>query len=134
MKSQSGMTLIEIMIVIVIIGMLTSIGGVAVFNQLKKAKVSTARNQICEYMKALDHYKLQVGKYPNSSEGLNALVKPKKGDAILKGKIKKDPWGEDFAYQYDGKSPTISSSGPDNEEGSDDDIEGCEEEDEEGDE
>ena len=132
LRNQAGMTLIEIMIVIVIIGLLTSIGGVAVFNQLKKAKVSSTRSQICEYMKALELYQLQVGKYPSSSEGLEALIKPSKGDPILKDKkVKKDAWGTEFTYQLDGNNPIISSPGADTEDGTEDDVLGCDEEEEE---
>ncbi len=116
--NQKGMTLLEIMVVITIIGIVMSIVGVAVMKQLEKSKKDAACLQIKNFEEALDHYKLEKGNYPSTEEGLAALVQSGK----LKGKaVPKDPWGKDYIYIYPGQNnqdgPDIVSYGADGREG-----------------
>jgi len=116
--NEMGMTLLEIMVVITIIGIVMSIVGVAVMKQLEKSKKDAACLQIRNFEEALDHYKLEKGNYPSTEEGLSALVQAGK----LKGKaVPKDPWGKDYIYIYPGTNnqdgPDIMSYGADGREG-----------------
>ena len=72
-----GMTLLEIMVVVLIISLIASVVGVGVMGRLEEAKRETAMNQIREFEKSLEFYKLNYNKYPTTSEGLNALTTPK---------------------------------------------------------
>jgi general secretion pathway protein G len=119
--AERGMTLIEIMVVVVIIGLISSAVGVAVVNQLHKAKVQTAKVQIKNFESAMEHYKLAIGRYPNSSEGLGALTKPPGNEKPFMKEIPKDPWDGDYVFISPGqKSPDgfdIYSKGADGVEG-----------------
>ncbi|MFA6034206.1 MAG: type II secretion system major pseudopilin GspG [Myxococcota bacterium] len=98
--AERGMTLIEIMVVITIIGLIMGMVGVAVMKQLESAKKMTACNQIKEFEQALELYKLEKNQYPGTEEGLSALVTAKK----LKGNsVPKDPWGKDYVYIFPGQ-------------------------------
>lgn len=101
-----GFTLLELLVVVVIIGLLASYVGPKYFAQIGKSEVKTAQAQIDALEKALDQYRLDVGRYPDTEEGLNALVKAPANSAhwqgpYLKKAVPLDPWGN--AYQY--KSP-----------------------------
>ncbi|MDI3324151.1 type II secretion system major pseudopilin GspG [Pontibacterium granulatum] len=104
---QKGFTLLEILVVLVILGLLASLVGPQVFKQLESSKSKTAALQIQELSAALDLYRLEVGSYPSTSEGLNALLEAPSsasnwnGPYLKKKVIRDDPWG--MAYQY--KSP-----------------------------
>ena len=76
-----GFTLLELLVVIVIIGMLASYVGPKYFAQLGKSQVTTAKAQIEGFEKALDTYRLDMGRYPNSEEGLDALLVRPAGNA-----------------------------------------------------
>lgn len=105
---QSGFTLLEILVVLVILGLLASLVGPQVFKQLEGSKSKTAALQIEELGAALDLYRLEVGIYPSTEEGLAALInKPSGADnwngPYLKKKIiRQDPWGSDYQYKYPG--------------------------------
>ena len=71
---QSGVTLIEITIVIVIIGLLASVIGPRVIGNVDKAKVSKAKLEIKSFSTALENYAIDVGNYPSTEEGLEALA------------------------------------------------------------
>ena len=104
---QKGFTLLEILVVLVILGLLASLVGPQVFKQLEGSKSKTAALQIQELSAALDLYRLEVGSYPSTSEGLDALIEAPSGASnwngpyLKKKVIRDDPWG--MAYQY--KSP-----------------------------
>ena len=99
-----GFTLLELLVVIVIIGLLAAYVGPKYFAQLGKSEVTIARAQIEAFEKSLDTYRLDVGRYPSSDEGLAALlVAPPSAGAkwngpYLKKAVPLDPWGH--AYQY----------------------------------
>jgi general secretion pathway protein G len=103
-RFQKGFTLLELLVVIVIIGLLAAYVGPKYFSQLGKSEVTVARAQIDAFEKSLDTYRLDVGRYPTSEEGLNALMTaPQTAGAkwngpYLKKGIPLDPWGH--AYQY----------------------------------
>lgn len=117
-NSERGMTLIEIMVVVTIIGLIAGLVGVAVMKQLDAAKKMTACNQIKEFEQALELFKLEKNQYPGTEEGLMALVTGKK----LKGNsVPKDPWGKEYVYifpgQHNSDSFDIFSYGADGREG-----------------
>jgi general secretion pathway protein G len=120
-----GMSLLEIMVVITLIGLVTAAVGVAVMNQLEKGQMDTARNQAYEIAKSIELYKLQNASYPSTAQGLEALVSPPKGKPIME-RVPQDPWGNDYIYVVPGAKNTIKfdvrSKGPDGVEGSEDDI------------
>jgi general secretion pathway protein G len=124
-NNKRGMSLLEIMVVITLIGLVTAAIGVAVMNQLGKGQSDACRNQAFEIGKSLELYKLQNGKYPTTSEGLDVLAKPPKGKPIMDA-VPKDPWGNDYIYTNPGqKNPTkfdIRCKGGDGQEGTEDDV------------
>jgi general secretion pathway protein G len=116
-----GMTLIEVMVVITILGLIASLVGVAVFNQLKKAKVKTACDQIKVFEDAVKLYKLDNGSFPTTDQGLPILIT----DGQLETKsIPKDPWGKEYVFLSPGQqnpdSYDIYSLGEDQKEGGED--------------
>ena len=123
----SGMTLLEIMVVIVILGMIASLVGVSVLDQLDESKKKSTRVQIQNIASALDLYKLDFGQYPSTSEGLQALVNPGNNHKPYMKNIPKDEWNRDFVYispgTHEGAGYDIESYGPDGQDGGGDDIE-----------
>ncbi|MCA9546094.1 MAG: type II secretion system major pseudopilin GspG [Myxococcales bacterium] len=125
-RGQRGMTLLEIMIVIAILGLLASVIVVAVMNQFDNAKVNTTRIQVKSIEQALHQYNVQVGEYPNQGEGLRALTTPPDGLKPFLKDVPKDAWGNEYMYftpARKGAGPfEVVSKGPDGQEGTDDDI------------
>ena len=101
---EQGFTLIEILVVITIIGLIMGLVGPRVLNYLSDARSKAAKIQIESFASALDLYFLDTGHYPNSSEGLTALVRrpgntlPWNGPYLKGATVPNDPWGH--AYQY----------------------------------
>ncbi|MDR2990625.1 MAG: type II secretion system major pseudopilin GspG [Burkholderiaceae bacterium] len=120
-RAARGFTLIEILVVIAIIAMLAAIVGPAVMNKLGGAKSKTAAIQIADIDKALDLFKLDVGRYPTNVEGLQALVSaPPTANGwngpYLKGGLPSDPWGNPYHYANPGPNGGVQilSLGADN--------------------
>jgi general secretion pathway protein G len=124
---RAGFTLLELLVVLVILGMLAGLVGPRVMKYFSGARSDTTRLQITDLSTALDMYKLEVGRYPTTDEGLEALVqKPAdasrwNGPYLKKKQVPKDPWGQDYHYRSPGEHGEIDlySLGADNAEGGD---------------
>lgn len=125
-RKARGLTLIEILVVVTILGLIAGIVGVAVVGQLEEAQIDTTSTQIKNIGDALEIYKMKIGKYPNSTEGLGVLASPPKGRKPMMESVPKDPWGGDFIYIQPGRHNAskfdIYSKGPDGQGGTEDDI------------
>lgn len=132
-----GFTLIELLVVLAILGLLVGLVGPRVMSALGSSKTKTARIQIENLAGAMDMYRLEVGRYPTGSEGLDALVKQPggaknwNGPYLKKSEVPKDPWGFDYQFRAPGEHGAfdIWSLGADNREGGqgeDQDIRGWE--------
>ena len=124
-RPNAGFSLLEIMVVITIIAMLGGVVAVEVFNSLADAKVNTAIEQIRQFNNALKTFHMMENRWPEKSEGLEALTKPVglTKSPILE-QIPNDPWGEAYIY-VPGNPPTVRSYGADKKfggEGADADI------------
>ena len=107
-RRNRGMTLIEIMVVITILGLIAAAVGVAVIPKLEEAKRDTARLDIGSINNALKLYYTKQGKYPDTATGLKALVDTQNLD-----KMPLDPWGNEYVYMNEGGKPVIISYGAD---------------------
>jgi general secretion pathway protein G len=122
-----GMTLIEILVVLVLIGIVMGIVAGNFIGQGEEAKRKAAAIEISQIGSTLDLYKLETGRYPTTQEGLQALITAPSGvnnwngPYWKKGTIPKDPWGNDYKYTSPGaKLPyDIVSYGADGKEGGD---------------
>ena len=125
-SAQRGMTLIEIMVVVVIISLVTGVVGVNVFNALKDASVKTAKTQIKNLEEGIELYHLSHHRYPSTGEGLAALTTSSPQSAPVLKEVPMDPWGKAFVYIQPGAHNTdsfdIMSYGADQVEGGGDDI------------
>jgi general secretion pathway protein G len=107
-RKEEGFTLIELLIVMVILGLLVSLVGPRMFGKVGTSKQKTAKAQISLFETSLDTYRLDVGKYPTTEQGLQALrVKPdgaEKWDGpYLPKDVPLDPWGKPYVYESPGK-------------------------------
>lgn len=103
-----GFTLLELLVVIVIIGLLAGYVGPKYFAQVGKSEIKVARAQIDAFEKALDTYRLDVGRYPTTEQGLAALEQRPENEArwqgpYLKKAIPLDPWGKPYEYRSPGE-------------------------------
>ena len=116
---ERGFTLIEILVVMAIIGMLAVIVAPNIFNQQAGAQIDAALSQISSLEAALDTYRLDVGEYPDSLEGLRENISGRAAwnGPYLRRDIPLDPWGNDYVYDANGREFTLSSYGPDGEQG-----------------
>lgn len=122
---QTGFTLIEIMVVVVIIGILGALIIPNVIGRDDQARVTAAQSDLRAVANALDIYKLDNFHYPSTDQGLEALVSPPSGfpepknynpNGYLK-KVPVDPWGNPFVYVASGRSFELYSLGADGAEG-----------------
>ena len=123
-RSVSGFTLIELLVVVVIIGLLAGIVAPRYFGTVGKSNTNIARAQIEQLGKALDTYRIDVGTYPTSEQGLQALVaKPDGVDRwagpYLQKQVPGDPWGRAYRYKSPGDHADydLSSYGSDGQPG-----------------
>lgn len=126
--SQAGMSIIEILIALTLLGLAGTFVVGQVYENLKEGEVKSAKIQIKSLGDRLKEFRRDCGFYPTSDQGLEALItKPDGGLRECKryapngyidgGKVPQDPWGADFIYESDGKAYTIISYGNDNAEG-----------------
>lgn len=107
LSAPRGFTLLELLVVVVIIGLLASYVGPKYFSQIGKSEVTVARSQVEAFERALDSFRLDVGRYPTTEEGLDALLHRPTNAAgwngpYLKKSIPPDPWGHPYTYQAPG--------------------------------
>ena len=108
-RRQAGFTLIEIMVVMVIIGLLMALVGPNLIGRSEKAKSQAAAMQIERLGTVLDTFRLDVGRYPTTQEGLQVLVQRPMGvdrwdgPYINKG-VPKDPWDRPYIYRSPGEA------------------------------
>src|SRR3569832_2912770 len=122
-SGEDGYTLVELLVVLAILGLLATIATTQVLRYFSSAKMSTAHAQVESLSSALDLYKLDVGRYPSSQEGLVALkAKPAtaenwNGPYVKPNTSLNDPWGKPYAYASPGRHGEfdLSSTGPDGE-------------------
>lgn len=129
LKSQRGMSLVEILIAITLLGVVGTLVVSNVIDSLREGETNSTRIQIKNLHGILTDYKRKCGLYPTSDQGLDALVeKPTSGKECKRyppngfidgGKIPEDPWGNEFDYKSDGRDYTIISYGVDGVEGGD---------------
>lgn len=120
-RIHAGFTLVELLVVLAILGMLAALVGPQVLNQLGGAKSKSAAIQISDLEQALEIYNLDVGRFPTSEQGLDALVREPSGvrgwngPYLKKGELPEDPWGNSYEYRFPGKhgAPEITSLGAD---------------------
>lgn len=105
-RRRRGMTLIEIVVVLVIIGLIAAAVGVNVMGSLVKAKQDRAALDIKAILNALDLYKVKKNRYPDTGTGLKALV-----DSMDLKEVPVDPWGEKYDYLLEGSKPVVVSYG-----------------------
>ena len=107
--AAAGFTLIELLVVLVILGLLAAFVAPQVLKYLSKAKTDVAKAQIVNIASILDLYKLEVGRYPDQQEGLDALLEqppntPRwNGPYVKKADALTDPWGEMYQYRFPGE-------------------------------
>lgn len=136
MRRRQAFTMIEIILVIVIIMTLAAVVGPRLVGKSQKAKKDTTRLQMNAVKMALQEFEIHAGRFPTSSEGLDALIKRPSGlsenewPSRYMDKLPRDSWGEPFNYKYpsdNGMDFDLISSGPDKKMGTDDDITNFEE-------
>src|SRR5580698_3008472 len=120
-KLQSGITLIEMLVVVTIIALFAALVAPRMMGQADKARRTQAHAQVNSFMTALGAYKLDTGTYPSTEMGLQALrVKPENvnqwAGPYLPQDIPMDPWGRPYLYKYPGDhgdEPDLVSLGAD---------------------
>jgi general secretion pathway protein G len=124
-QRRAGVTLIEMLVVVTIIGLFVALVAPSMFKKADQARITAARNQIHNFMTALGAYKLDTGLFPTTEQGLVALrVKPSESNQwngpYMPLDIPKDPWGHDYVYKFPGEhgeEPEITCLGADGQPG-----------------
>ena len=135
---RGGFTLMEVMLVLMILVIIASMAVMALAPMRKKARIKSAQVQIHVFEGPLEAYEMDIGEYPSTSQGLDAMLAPpsdlpnqdKWFGPYLRARgnaVPKDPWGNEYVYEYPGKNqeqdlPDIWSIGPDRQDGTDDDV------------
>lgn len=110
-RSERGFTLLELMVVVAILGMLIFLVGPALIDQFKSSKVKIVKLAIANTGSVLEMYKIDVGSYPSTDQGLQALVSAPSdasnwsGPYIKGGKVPQDPWNHPLIYRSPSSRP-----------------------------
>lgn len=126
--NQAGMSILEILIALTLLGLAGTFVAGKVFENLQEGKVQTAKIQIKSIGDRLKEFRRDCGFFPTTDQGLDALLnKPEGGGRECKryspsgyidgGRVPLDPWDAEYLYESDGKTYTIISLGADNAEG-----------------
>jgi general secretion pathway protein G len=107
---ERGLTLIEVVVVIIVLGLLAGLVGPQIIGRVSEAKSSTARTQVELFSVALDNYRLDNSRYPTTEQGLRALrerpvrdpAPPNWRGPYLRKEIPLDPWGQPYVYKSPG--------------------------------
>lgn len=123
-ENEAGFTLVELLVVLVILALLAALVGPRVVGYMSKSKIKTAQVQIAAYQTALELYHLDLGRYPQTAEGLPALAAAPPGLAgwagpYLDKTLANDPWGTPYDYvaSPDAASYKLRSFGADGQDG-----------------
>lgn len=108
LRMHAGFTLLELLVVMVIIGLLAGYVGPKYFSQIGKSEIKATRAQIDALGKALDQFRLDIGRYPSTEEGLAVLItrpanQPKWDGPYLTKNVPLDPWGNPYIYKFPGE-------------------------------
>lgn len=122
---SGGFTLVELLVVLVILGLVMGLVGPRVLGYLSSSRERAAKLQIESFASALDLFYLDTGRYPTTSEGLQALVKRPAavenwgGPYLKQGTVPTDPWGRPYEYRVPGKTGpyAITTLGPEGQKG-----------------
>jgi general secretion pathway protein G len=127
-KNNKGITLIELLVVMVIVAMFATVVGGRLFRNVERGRQTVAKQQIAEFESVLDLYRLDVGRYPSTEEGLQALrARPAGTDnwdgPYLRKDVPPDPWGRPYTYRNPGQHGDFDllSYGADGQEGGEND-------------
>ena len=105
--NEAGFTLIELLVVIIVLGLLVGLVGPRLFGRVGQSKQAAAKAQIELLGAGLDGYRLDVGSYPNTSQGVDALQRnpgvTNWNGPYLKKAVPKDPWGNPYKYRAPGQ-------------------------------
>jgi general secretion pathway protein G len=129
-RGSRGFSLLELLVVLLLLGAFAGIFAPKIFGQAEKAKQKAAKLEIDQIGQALDLYKLEIGRYPTSQEGLAALMTAPSGASnwngpyLKRNAVPKDPWSNEYRYVSPGDQSRpydIISLGSDGKEGGDGD-------------
>jgi general secretion pathway protein G len=107
-RLHRGFTLLELLVVLVILGLLAGLVAPRMFANVSKSEVKVAKAQIAALESALENYRLDVGRFPSTEQGLAALEKapgndPRWAGPYLKKAVPSDPWGQAYQYKQPGE-------------------------------
>ena len=130
-RTKKGFTLIELLLVLVILATLATVIVPKFTKRSEQAKITAAGTDISNMEVSLDAFEIDTGRYPTNNEGIKALIEEPsdaegwKGPYLKRG-VPKDPWGNEYSYKQPGQNNEygydLYSSGPDKQEGTEDDI------------
>jgi general secretion pathway protein G len=125
--AERGMTLIEIMVVLVIIGLIATAVSVNVLGRQKEAQLSKAKTDVQTIAtQGVDAFHVMRGRYPTTDEGLRILIQEQFLRPNNKDGTFKDPWDQEYIYLFPGQRNAdaydVKSNGPDGQPGTEDDI------------